>query len=229
MYPYLFGMENWRMYDLIGVIGGVMLLIFFICKRNNYFEPLSAEQRQARWHFWLFLAVQVVAYAFGGSYLGGFVSRSTEFFGYVTVSAVGMVLTAATLGYRPLRWLDRTVPLYLTLAATLKLSCFCSGCCYGLPWERGLWNMRQHQAQFPIQLAEMAAYAVLLCLLCRYRGGDGQRFALFVTGYAAVRFAVQFFRADVGVFTPFHWMSAVFFALGATMWAVCALYQKKCK
>ena len=229
MYPYLFGMENWRMYDLIGVIGGVMLLIFFICKRNNYFEPLSAEQRQARWHFWLFLAVQVVAYAFGGSCLGGFVSRSTEFFGYVTVSAVGMVLTAATQGYRPLRWLDRTVPLYLTLAATLKLSCFCSGCCYGLPWERGLWNMRQHQAQFPIQLAEMAAYAVLLCLLCRYRGRDGQRFALFVTGYAAVRFAVQFFRADVGVFSTFHWMSAVFFALGATMWAVCTLYQKKCK
>ena len=221
MYPYLFGMENLRMYDLIGVIGYVILLIFSIFNRNRYFEPLADGEKLARWHFWLFLAVQVVAYTFGGTFLGAFVFRATEFFGFVTISAVGMALTAVMWGYRPLRWLDRTVPLYLTLAAMLKLSCFCGGCCYGLPWEQGLFNFRQNEAQFPIQLAESAAYALLLWVLCRYRGREGQRFALFLTGYAAVRFAVQFFRADVAVFTPFHWMSAVFFAIGVAMWVAC--------
>ena len=227
MYPYLFGMENLRMYDLIGVIGYVILLVFFILNRNRYFEPFSDGEKRSQWSFWLFLAVQLVAYTFGGTFFGGFVSRATEFFGFVSISAIGMALTAVMWGYHPLRWLDRTVPLYLTLAAMLKMSCFCSGCCYGLPWERGLFNIRQNQAQIPVQLVESALYALLLCLLLRYRGREGTRFALFLGGYAAVRFAVQFFRGDVAVFTSFHWMSAVFFAMGAVLWLVCK-YRKEC-
>lgn len=179
------------------------------------------------WHIWLLLAVQLVAYTFAGENLGPLVGRGTEFFAFLSVFAVGMALTAATLGYRPLRWLDATVPLYGTLAAALKLSCFCGGCCHGTPWEWGWYNRYTQRREFPVQLAEAAVYALLLAALWRYRGRDGQRFALFLAGYGTARFAVQFFRGDVATFIPFHWMSAVFAALGAAMWVLCAVLPRR--
>lgn len=214
------------MYDLIGLAGIVVLLIYFLYYRNQYIFSPSLERKLSQWHFGLFLTVQLVAYLFGGIFMGEFFNRAKEFFGYVTISAMGMVLTALCLGYHPMRWLDRTVPLYLTLASMLKLSCFCSGCCYGLPWEWGLYNIRRGEMQFPMQLAEMAAYIVLLWLLSAYRGKAGQRFALFLSSYAAVRFAAQFLRGDLPLFSPFHWMSAVFCGVGMMLYAFLRWYKK---
>lgn len=218
MYPYPFGIEALRMYDLIGMLGYPILIVYFIYNRNRLY---FTDHPPKKWHLALLFAVQLVAFTFAGENLAPLVRRGTEFFAFVAVSAVGMVLTAVVLERRPLQWLDATVPLYLTLAATLKLSCFCGGCCYGLPWEWGLYNHSTHRNEFPIQLLEAAVYVVLLLLLSRYKGRDGQRFALFLAGYAAVRFGVQFFRGDVAVFAPFHWMSAVFLAIGIVMWTVC--------
>ena len=224
MYPYLFGIESLRMYDIIGLLGyGLLIGYFLINRKRLYFTADSPKW----WHIALLLAVQVVAYTFAGENLALLVGRGTEFFAFVTVSALGMALTAAVLGHRPLRWLDATVPLYLCLAAVLKFSCFCAGCCYGLPWAAGWYNHRNNLREFPIQLVEAAVYAALFFLLWRYKGRSGQRFALFLTAYAAIRFAVQFFRADVAVFTPFHWMSAVFAAVGVAMWLLCRFAAKK--
>ena len=223
MYPYLFGIETLKMYDLIGICGYIILFIYFLQKKRRPLTPVGAEDSPSRRWVWtvLPLAVHVVSFTLGGERLGDFIGRGTEFFGYVAVSAVGMVLAAATLGAPPLRWLDRTVSLYLCLAAVLKLSCFCAGCCHGQPWEYGLYNIRQDETQVPIQLVEAALYGALFFLLRRYKGQAGQRFALFLTAYAAIRFVVQFFRADVAVFTPFHWMSAIFAAVGVAMWLLC--------
>ena len=223
MYPYLFGIDSLKMYDLIGVFGYVIIIVFFVNKKNRLLASVGQEMESSRAWLWvaLPLAVHLVAFTFGGEWLGAYIGRGTEFFGYLAVSAVGIALAAVVLGAPPLQWLDRAVPLYLSLAAVLKLSCFCAGCCYGLPWEQGWYNMRQDQTQFPIQLVEMGTYATLFFLLRRYKGLDGQRFALFLMGYAAVRFGVQFFRGDIQVFSTFHWMSVVFVAIGAMMWAVC--------
>lgn len=224
MYPYLFGIEVVRLYDIIGLLGyGLLIGYFLINRKRLYFTADSPKW----WHIALLLAVQVVAYTFAGENLALLVGRGTEFFAFVTVSALGMALTAAVLGHRPLRWLDATVPLYLTMASVLKFSCFCGGCCNGLPWQWGLYNHSTHRTEFPIQLAEAAAYALLLWLFCGYRRREGQRFALFLAAYAAVRFGVQFFRTDVAVFTPFHWMSALFFAIGGAMWLVCGLWHRR--
>lgn len=230
MYPYLFGIETLKMYDLIGVFGYVLVIGFFLSKKNRPLTPI--EQEKGALHAWLWvslpLAVHLIAFTFGGERLGSYIGRGTEFFGYLLISAVGMVLAAVTLGAPPLAWLDKTVPLYLSLAAMLKLSCFCAGCCYGVPWVHGLYNARLDQTQFPIQLVEAAVYAALFFLLRWYKRQSGQRFALFLVGYATVRFAVQFFRADVAVFTLFHWMSAMFAVVGVVMWVVCAVRKNEC-
>lgn len=218
MYPYLFGVSSLPMYDLIGVLGYGVIAVFFLCskRRRDFFGG-------GRGGVWVPLAVHFVIYTFGGVKFGGYIGRGTDFFGYVALSAVAMVLTAVVVQAHPLHWLDRTAPLYATLAALLKASCFCGGCCYGYPWAQGLYNQRTGQTEFPIQLVEMVAYGLLLVLLRRYSGRMGQRFALFLSVYGTVRFLVQFFRADVVVFTPFHWMSAVFVAVGILLWVVCAL------
>ena len=229
MYPHLFGIESLKMYDLIGVFGYILIIAFFLHKKNRPLTPIGAENSQnCRW-LWvaLPLAVHLVAFTFGGERLGDYIGRGTEFFGYLAVSALGVALTAATLGAPPLRWLDKTVALYLCLAAVLKLSCFCGGCCNGLPWASGWYNHSTGLREFPIQLVEAASYAALLLLLWRYKGRWGQRFALFLTAYAAIRFVVQFFRTDVAVFTLFHWMSALFVAVGAVMWLLCRFTPEK--
>lgn len=205
MYPYLFGNQALGMYDLLGVLGYVIILAFYFFKRN----------RLPTWRQTLVvMAVQLIAYTFGGVKLAGFVGRGTDFYGFLTVSALGLVLAAASFGQSPLRWLDNAVPLYLFSASVLKLSCFCGGCCNGYPFAYGLYNRSTLRTEFPIQLVELVAYGLLLWWLIGYRGRPGQRFFRCLTGYAAVRFAVQFFRADRPVFSAFHWMSAVFFALG---------------
>lgn len=218
MYPYLFNHSALQLYDIIGVLGYLVILLFFLIKRN----------RPGGWSPTLvLLLVHLVSFTFGGMRLGEAIGRGTEFFGYVSVSALGTGLAAVSLRGRPLVWLDRTVPLYLTLASVLKLSCFCAGCCNGLPWAYGLYNYRTLHVEFPIQLVEMALYALLLCLLLRYRGRPGRRFALFLTGYAGVRFAVQFFRVDRPAFSAFHWMSAVFFGVGVLMLFLITLKKPK--
>ncbi len=219
MYPDLFGNPALEMYNLIGALGYGLLLFFFLCRKTWPTDCGVGEKRRAVM-VGLPLLVHLVGYTFGGRLLASLVNRGSEFLGYVAVSALGMVLAAVALGARPLRWLDTTVPLYLSAAALLKLSCFCAGCCRGLPWAYGLYNHQTQQLEFPIQLMEAVLYGALCLLFCRYKGRPGQRFALFLTGYAAVRFAVQFFRVDRAVFTPFHWLSAVFFAVGGLMWVL---------
>lgn len=208
MYPNLFGIPALRMYDLIGMLGYVIVIVFFLLKKN----------RSTWGKTLLLMAVHLVAYTFAGQRLAALLpGRATEFFGYLGIAGAATALAAVAFGENPLRQLDRTVPLHLILAAVLKLGCFCSGCCQGYPWVYGLFNHQTGQAEFPVQLLEGALYALLLWALWRYKGRPGQRFALMVMGYAAGRFLVQFARVDQPVFSGFHWLSGAFFALGAAL------------
>lgn len=221
MYPNLFGNPALKMYDCIGVLGYFIILGFFLWKKA---WPYCRGQRV------LPLVVQLITYTFAGERFAMLLSgRSTEYFGYLLISAVGMVLAALAMGESPRRWLDHTVPLYLILASVLKTSCFCSGCCNGFAWAYGLYNHSTQRAEFPIQLVEAALYAVAAVWLMRYQGRPGRRFALGVTGYAALRFVVQFFRADQPMFSLFHWMSFGFFVLGVVALLLEIVWHKKQK
>lgn len=227
MYPHLFGNSELLMYDLIGILGYLLIVPYFLWKKTwpVTLDGETTAKRRALLTL-LPLLVHLVSYTFGGLRLAALVERGTDFFGYVAISALGMVLAAVALGARPLNWLDKTAPLYPATAAVLKFSCFCAGCCYGLPWDGGLYNHRTQQREFPIQLVESALCMVLCLLISRYKGRPGQRFALFLTGYAGVRFMLQFFRGDLGAFTPFHWMSGAFLAIGVVLWVAVTVAGK---
>ena len=218
MYRELFGHPGWSMYNLIGVLGYGLVVLFFLC-RSTWPAYNESGKRPVVWVV-LPLFVHLIGYTFAGKLVGPLLDRNTEFLGYVTVSSVGIALASGAVGVRPLRWLDDTTPLYLALASALKIGCFCSGCCNGLPWEYGLYNHLTEQREFPIQLVELMLYAALLWMILRCSVAPGRRFALFLVGYSLVRFVVQFFRADRDVFTSFHWISILFFGIGLVCWWV---------
>lgn len=218
MYPYLFENPSLRMYDLIGVLGYGILLAFFIVR----------WRRGEKWNgLWLPLLVHLISFTFAGERLAPLVNRGTEFFAYLLISAVALVLAAVATGTHPLKSLDRSAPMYLAIASILKLGCFCGGCCNGYAWEHGLYNHAMHRTEVPIQLVEAVLYALLLWVVLRYRGGSGQRFSLFLIGYSAVRFGIQFFRSDSEVFSLFHWVSGIFLLVGVGMMVTTILLNKR--
>jgi phosphatidylglycerol---prolipoprotein diacylglyceryl transferase len=123
-----------------------------------------------------------------------------------------------------------------------RLGCVMYGCCYGkecgLPWAlrypMGHPTHPTGSASIPVHPAPL--YEAVLCLglyaalawLFRRRKFEGQVFAAFLVGYAAVRFGVECFRGDYlpgqmlmgGRFTPAHLVSLGIVAIGMSVFFV---------
>jgi phosphatidylglycerol:prolipoprotein diacylglycerol transferase len=84
----------------------------------------------------------------------------------------------------------------------IRLGCFASGCCYGketlLPW--GIkFPAGTGASLHPAQIYEALSVSVLFLFLHFYNKnhlGQGKTLALYLTGYAILRFAVEFIRGD---------------------------------
>ncbi len=120
-----------------------------------------------------------------------------------------------------------------------RIGCLMFGCCYGkvchLPWSiRFPADHPTHPVNgsaLPVHPTQL--YESILCLglyaglawLYRHKKFDGQIFAGFLAGHAAVRFFVEFFRGDYpanqllmgGVLTPAHVASLIVFAAGVSL------------
>ena len=118
-----------------------------------------------------------------------------------------------------------------------RIGCLLNGCCYGracdLPWAiRFPADNPLHPPTFPVHptevyesLLNLILYAALAWLYCRKKF-DGQVFAVYLMGYAALRSFVEMFRGDYtpahlhGGFTPAHLVSIGIFAAGAVLFAL---------
>jgi phosphatidylglycerol:prolipoprotein diacylglycerol transferase len=114
-----------------------------------------------------------------------------------------------------------------------RIGCLVNGCCFGLP-TRLPWaihypagHVTQGCGVHPVQLYEAFLDLGLYLALARQyrrRGFDGQVFALYLAGYAALRFGVEFFRGDYeqrylgGWATPGQLVSAGVLAAGVWLW-----------
>jgi phosphatidylglycerol:prolipoprotein diacylglycerol transferase len=104
-----------------------------------------------------------------------------------------------------------------------RLGCFANGCCYGkvcdLPWAVRFpaGHVAHGIAVHPVQLYEAAGNLAIftgLMLVARRRRFPGQVWWGYVFAYAALRFAVEFFRGDyanrcLGLFTNGHLIAAL--------------------
>lgn len=114
-----------------------------------------------------------------------------------------------------------------------RVGCFMHGCCYGracdLPWAVHFppGHSTHGTGVHPTQLYESALNLALylsLTWLFRRRRFDGQVFAAYLLGYAALRTMVESFRGDYPAahlatgLTPGQLVSAGIFAAGLLLW-----------
>lgn len=111
-----------------------------------------------------------------------------------------------------------------------RLGCFAAGCCYGkecdLPWSVVFTHPEtiapRNIPLHPVQLYESFLNATLFFALFFTRKKitrEGMKLGIYLTGYGAIRFFVEFFRGDprgiYGDFSSAQWISVVFFAAGS--------------
>jgi phosphatidylglycerol---prolipoprotein diacylglyceryl transferase len=132
-------------------------------------------------------------------------------------SIVGFFIAVALYGFAMRAWRpgSPTTASYLDILATAgalghgigRIGCFLAGCCYGTPTDSllgvtytasGIMAPRgipSHPTQLYEAAGEFVLFGVLWAMRSRSRFG-GQRFLVYVAGYAALRFVVEFFRGD---------------------------------
>ena len=146
----------------------------------------------------------------GLTYYGGFIAAS--------VTAWYLLKTDRFPFWKAADMAGMVVPVGLGFG---RLGCLLAGCCFGKPWQSS-WAVRfpgnspaseaQHLANLlgsaqseslpvhPTELYESAASFAIAAFLILYLHGrkryDGQVFVAFVVAYAAVRFLLEFARAD---------------------------------
>ncbi len=96
-------------------------------------------------------------------------------------------------------FMDLSAP-YLALGQAIgRMGCFFNGCCYGRPWEHGIFFPVHNARLHPTQLYETAGLLAIFFILRFYRPAPritGQVFVLYLWLAAIERFTVEFFRAD---------------------------------
>jgi phosphatidylglycerol---prolipoprotein diacylglyceryl transferase len=133
-----------------------------------------------------------------------------------------------------------------------RIGCFFAGCCFGqvcaqptfltaVTFPPGSFAAVAQQRSgpslpvYPVQLYESAACLLLAAFLWRWRPRDdrgitGQKFLALGITYAAIRFCIEFLRADnppIHGLTFSQWGALVIAALAAATWLLRRRYQER--
>lgn len=127
------------------------------------------------------------------------------------------------------RTAEALIPSIPFIHAAGRIGCFFAGCCYGMP-AASPWGVvfRAGSAAptgislLPVQLYESGLNLLLFAVLLFYankRPATGKVLGCYLTGYACIRFALEFFRYDavrgmlLGLSTS-QWISLLLLPLG---------------
>lgn len=101
-----------------------------------------------------------------------------------------------------------------------RIGCFCSGCCYGIKYNRFLNVYMNNVRRFPVQLLE-AGFLLLLFFLLQKLLLNNKKYvvAVYFLGYGIIRFVCEFFRGDkergfIGVLSISAWISLLCITVG---------------
>jgi phosphatidylglycerol---prolipoprotein diacylglyceryl transferase len=186
---------------LVGGLLGALLLNF----------PAWAALHWRQWLDESFAVRLLMLVGTGRTWIGALIG------GYLVVE-----LTKRALGIR--RSTGDSFALALPLGEALgRLGCFASGCCYGtpahLPWavyQQGAWR---HPAQLYAAAAALLLWLALRPLRDRLPR-EGDLFKLYLAGYAATRFLLEFLRDHQGApgLSAAQWTCLASLALLALLW-----------
>ncbi len=157
--------------------------------------------------------------------MGNLVGTGANYYGLLTFAPLVCLPVILILFINPLKQMDITtlsLPFFLIF---IKLSCLFNGCCWGIPWEYGMYNYHfDHPGrQVPVQLLEiLSALAIFIFLLFyRKKAKTGTLYPIYLISYSILRFITEFFRADnkkiFWQFNAYHFLAVAGVVVGILM------------
>lgn len=197
------------------MVGGSLLYALVNCKGIGFAGELYATSPG------IVGVARVAVYLFGGSvYYGGL-------FGGLLCARI----------YAGRKGLDRTLCADIAAAAIPlfhafgRISCFLSGCCYGIESRLGFAYSFSRApgangpVRLPVQLIEAGFELALFFIICKLRKdgrAQGRLLAVYLGAYACGRFLLEFLRGDlhrgnIGALSVSQWIS-IALLLGIAVW-----------
>ncbi len=166
---------------------------------------------------------------------GQLVGTGGNYFGLLTCFPLFISAFSLILIINPLKEVDimtMGLPVYLFF---VKLACFFNGCCWGIPWEHGLYNYHYDHPgyQVPVQAIEAFFAALLLVILLIYRkkAKPGTIYPMYLTLYCGTRFFSEFLKDDypdvLGPFKTYHILCVVGFVIGLILLIIMNKYGNR--
>ncbi len=182
----------------------------------------------------LFKLIETGRFVFGGiSFYGGLIGGAAAL--YV------LCRRDKSSSLTPIEWMDGMTLPFLAFHFCGRIGCFLGGCCYGKTTESFLGvyfpdipedNVFHYgQKCLPTQLFEAAANCVLfVALLLYFRKFRRGTMALYLIGYAVIRFGMEYLRGDPrAAVGPFSISQTISFALLAAGIALLAFGARRGK
>ena len=245
--------EQWA-YSLINYIAFVVMMIYSLFYYNSKRDVISLYSKYVihrasciniyfgkGFKFILASAESLImAYMINlSSYMnvpfGKLIGTGGNYFALLFLTPIAWFVISAILIINPLKQADITtmcVPVYLFF---VKIACFCQGCCWGIPWEHGLYNYHSSHPgnQVPVQAIEAFwAVAIFIFLLWyRKKAKCGTMYPMYMILYSATRFPVEFLSAAhekiIGPFNTYHILCAIGVGIGLLLLLIVNLFGEK--
>lgn len=246
----IFGIRAYDFFNTFGAVLSVLVGLFFVKSRINnpnihymFFRTLVNRNNKIVKYIYsvvlsLIMSVLAVSSTSFNWPFGELVGTGANYFGALFTIPAIMFLSSVIFLENPLKNSDITtitLPLFLVF---VKIACFCQGCCYGIPWEYGLYNNHpKHPGyQVPVQLIEAGLAALLFVVLLIYRktiynkgGKDGTIFPLYLALYSFTRFFSEFFRNEPPVFgflKTYQILCIIGFVAGVVLFVLACKFNK---
>lgn len=215
---------NSLLYDFFFVAGGVVLIVFCLWNAKNYKIPLKKAipfvlvvyTVSVAWMFFLYWAES------GFKNFGG--NNIVRIFVWVPVFAWPMC-KCLKLDFRTA--CDYLAPVVCVQHGVSHFGCMFGGCCYGYPWEHGIYNHMFHTKLFPIQPIEaLVAVAIVLFIWLREKKNKfavtGEYYPLMLILFGYSRFLLEFARDNDKLFLGISNLAihALIMGIVGTIWLI---------
>lgn len=148
-------------------------------------------------------------------------------FGGILVAVIAILVFCRFNKLHFLKIVDLIVPFVALGHSIGRIGCFLNGCCYGMPSKFGIYFPIHNEVLIPTQLISSLLLLILFVILRLKQSRPHQDGAIFVTYiilYSAIRFFVEFIRADSPRFllglTIFQYFCIVLFVLGVLSYKI---------
>lgn len=241
-------------YGLFNTIGYYVLLVsslfFFKQKRNamggiskiaiSFFNRL--HQNLGKIAGFLLASIEAIIIARMINYstylnmaFGSLVGTGGNYFATIILAPILIFVISLIIFANPIKQIDiytLLLPIYLI---PVKLACFFNGCCWGIPWEHGMYNYHYDHPgkQVPVQLIEAIFALVIFIFLFFYRkkAKPGTVFPMYMILYGGTRFFSEFLTAAypdiVGPFNMYQILCTISVVVGLVLFFVMKKYGER--